>query len=275
MSSYQVTLDVYEGPLDVLLRLIERQELDIALVSLALVADQFLEHVARLKEVSAGNLADFLVIAARLLVLKSRVLLPRSDEDEEEEEEWEEDLVERLRQYKRYKEAAARLREIEECGLRCYPREVPSPKLEARLLPGDATLDELVAALRRVLAAHPPTPPVDDVVAPVVIHISACIRTIQSLIQRYPRLRFATLMRRARSRMEVIVTFMAMLELIKQQRLRVTQERSFGEIYLQAREPDPEAEIAPLDLSEYGEGEAEEGAPGDAQASLAGADEVP
>jgi segregation and condensation protein A len=164
--------------------------------------------------------------------------------------------VERLRQYKRYKEAAAKLREIEECGRRSYPREVPPPKLEVRLQPGDASLDELVAALKRVLAAHPPTPPVDDVVAPVVIHISECINTIQSLVRRYPRLRFATLMRRARSRMEVIVTFMAMLELIKQQRLRVTQENSFGEIYLQAREPDPEAEIAPLDLSEYGEGEA-------------------
>jgi len=78
-STYRVTLDVFEGPLDLLLRLIERQELDITKVSLAAVAGQYLAHVARLQEVSAANLAGFLVVAAKLLLIKSRALLPRPE----------------------------------------------------------------------------------------------------------------------------------------------------------------------------------------------------
>ena len=254
MSSYQVSLDVFEGPLDLLLRLIEREELDIALVSLALVADQYLAHLAQLSERSASNLADFLVIAAKLLVIKSRNLLPKSEEEGDgEEEDWEDDLVQRLQEYKRFKLAAAKLREIEERGLRAYPHEAPPPRFEPRLSPGDATIEDLVSAFRRVLEEHPLTPPVDQVVAPVTVHIADCISTILTRLRRYGRVRFSTLMRRARSRAEMIVTFLAMLELIKQQRLRAVQERPFGEIHLQAHEPSTDEEIPPLDLSEYGE----------------------
>lgn len=254
MSSYQVALDVYEGPLDVLLRLIERDELDITLVSLALVADQFLAHVARLRDVQAANLAEFLVIAARLLVLKSRVLLPQPEQIEEEDEgDWEHDLLERLRQYKRFKDVAAQLRALEARGLKAYPRMAPTPKLEPRLEPGVLSLTDLVEAFRHVLEAHPPTPPVDDVVAPVVIHIWECIANIRARLKRYGRIRFSTLMGRARSRTEIIVTFLAMLELIKLQRVRAVQEQVFGEIYIEEREPDPDVDLGTLDLSEYGE----------------------
>lgn len=251
---YQVALDVYKGPLDVLLRLIERQELDITLVSLALVADQFLEHISRLQEESAANLADFLVIAARLLVLKSRILLPKPEEQKESEgEDWEQELVERLREYKRFKQVAAQLREIEEEGQRAYPRIAPPPKITPRLVAGELEVADLVAAFKRVLEAHPPMPPVDDVVAPLVVHITDCIANILWRVRRYPRVRFSTLIKRARSRVEIIVTFMALLELLKQQRIRAMQEQPFGEIHIEAREPGPGAEIAPIDLYEYGE----------------------
>jgi len=254
---YQVSLDVFEGPLDLLLRLIERQELDITLVSLALVADQFLAQVTALEDVSAENLANFLVIAARLLVIKSRVLLPQPEQEEEEEETWGEELVDRLQEYKRFKEAAARLRELEQRGRHLYPRLAPPPKIEPRLRTGEGSVDELVQALRRVLEARPRVAPVDEVVSPIVVHITDCIRHILQRLKRYGRLRFSTLMRRARSKVEVIVHFLAMLELIKLQRVRAIQERPFAEIYLEPREPDPGAEVPPLDLSEYGEGEAQ------------------
>jgi len=254
MAQYQVQLAVFQGPLDLLLRLIERDELDITLVSLALVADQFLAHISQLQEASAGSLAEFLVIAARLLVLKSRVLLPREeDEVDEEQEDWEQELLERLLEYKRFKSVAQKLRELEETDLRSYPRIAAPPKLRPRFEPGEVSPDELYAAFKRILEAHPPMPPVDDVVAPVVIHIADCIQSILTRVKRYPRVRFSTLMRHARSRLEVIVTFLAMLELIKLQQLRVTQEQAFGEIYVEAREPDPGVEISPLDLSAYGE----------------------
>ena len=261
VSTYAVALDVFEGPLDLLLRLIERKELDITLVSLALVTDQYMAYLADLRELSAENLADFLVIAARLLVIKSRVLLPQpEDEDDgEDEEDWGDDLVERLREYKRFKQVALELRDIESAGKRAFARLAPPPKIERRLSNGEASVDDLVQAFRRALEAHPPAADVDGVVSPIVVHISDCVENIMARLRRSSRLRFSTLMRSAHSRMDIIVTFLAMLELIKQQRLCVTQTQAFGEIYLEAREPDPEDEIPPTDLSEYGESEVPNG----------------
>ena len=157
MTTYEVALDVFEGPMDVLLRLIEREQLDITLVSLALVTDQFLEHVSRLREVTPASLADFLVIAARLLVIKSRVLLPKPEaEPEEDEGDWKEDLAERLREYRRYKQAAASLREMEKAGYRSYPRIAPPPKAELRLMPGDANVKDLLDWLLPTLTDRAP-----------------------------------------------------------------------------------------------------------------------
>ena len=256
MSIYEVSLDVFEGPLDLLLRLIEREELDITLVSLAVVADQYLAHISEIKDPSPASLADFLVIAARLILIKSRVLLPRPQEEvREEADDWGEDLVERLAEYKRFKLMAGKLREMEHMGLRAYARLAPPPGIKRRLNPGDVSVQELAEALRRVLEAHPPMPPIDDVVSPIVVRMADCMQTILTKVRRYGRLRFTTLMARARSRLEIIVTFLAMLELIKQQRLHVTQERRFGEIHLEGREPDADASIPATDLGEYGEPE--------------------
>ncbi|MHB1317726.1 MAG: segregation and condensation protein A [Anaerolineae bacterium] len=241
MTTYRVDLEVYQGPLDLLLRLIEREELDITTVSLAVVTDQYLAYLAEVRERSAAQLADFLQVAGRLLVLKSRVLLPRPEEQAEGDELLadEDDLVAQLREYKRFKETAAKLREIEASGFRTYPRAAPPPRIEPRLKPGEVGIEELVAAFRQVLDAQPPTQPVDDVIAPLSVHIRDCIVLILDRVARYPRARFSTLLRSARSRQEVIVTFLALLELIKQQRVRASQERPFGEIYLEAREPEP------------------------------------
>lgn len=254
ISTYRVTLDVFEGPLDLLLRLIEREELDISRVSLSLVADQYLAHVAQLSETSAANLADFLVIAAKLVLIKSRALLPKMEEEQEEDRDEEgEELEHQLREYKRFKEAAQALRQIEERGLKTYPRIAAPVQPQQRLEPGSVTLADLVAACKRALEAHPIAQPVDQVVAPIVVHIADCIKTITELLRRHRRLRFSTLMRRARSRLEIIVSFLALLELLKQQRLVAVQECTFGEIYIEPRVPDSEADSLPLDLSEYGE----------------------
>jgi segregation and condensation protein A len=262
VTEYRVNLDVYEGPLDVLLRLIEQEQLDITKVSLVLVTDQYLAHISRLQELAAAALADFLVLAARLLVIKSRALLPKPESaTEEDEEDPGEELARQLIEYKRYKQVAARLRSLEETGMRAYPRIAAPPQVEARLKPGDVTLADLADAFRRVLEARPPTPPADAVIAPVVVHIADCIQRITHAVTLDPRVRLSTVTRQARTRVEVIVYFLAVLEMIKQQRLRAFQERPFGEIYLEAREPDPQADIPPLDPGEYGEGEAGSPAP--------------
>lgn len=245
METYRVSLEVFEGPLDLLLRLIEQERLDITLISLALVADQYLAYISRLQEASAANLADFLAIAARLLVIKSRVLLPRPSEPEEERgPELGDELVDRLREYKRYKVAAETLRALEEANRRSYPRVVPPLKMEPRLEPGGTSLKALAEAMRKVLVAHPPMPVVDRVVSPIVVSLNECIQRVLGELARAQRVRFSMLMRQARSRLEVIVTFIAVLELVKQQRVYVLQERLFGEIYIAPRQPPADAPLA-------------------------------
>ncbi len=253
METYRVSLEVFEGPLDLLLRLIEQERLDITLISLALVTDQYLAYIAQLQEASAANLADFLAIAARLLVIKSRVLLPRPEQPEEEKEpDLGEELVDRLREYKRYKAAASALRALEEAEHRTYPRVAPPPKAEPKLQPGEASSADLWEAMKRVLAAHPPVAVVDRVVSPIAVSLSECIQRVLERLVRVRRTRFSALMRQARSRLEVIVTFIAILELAKQQRVSVMQERLFGEIYIALRQPPasaaPNAELAPVDV---------------------------
>ena len=246
---YRVTLDVFEGPLDLLLRLVECRELDITHVSLAAVADQYLAYVARLRQVSAANLVDFLVIAAKLLVIKSRSLLPghEDDMDEAEEEDVGAELAQQLLEYKRFKEVASRLRDIESAGLRTYSRIARPPRVERRLRPGDVTLTDLLNAFRRILENHPPVAPVDSIVAPLKVSMSDCIKAIHDLLRDRHRADFSTLVRRARSRMEVVVSFLALLELVKRRRLRLIQERPFDEIYLVEPEPSPNANTAPTD----------------------------
>ena len=256
-TPYHVTLDVFEGPLDLLLRLIEREELDISRVSLALVADQYLASIDQLRDVPAASLADFLVIAAKLVVIKSRYLLPRPSQaaDDEDEEDVGEALARQLEAYKHFKALALQLRVIEEAGLKSYPRVAAPPQVEKPLEPGQVTPLELLDAMSRALATHPLQPPVDGVVAPVAVRIGDCIRTIQGALRQQPLVRFSDLMRRARSRTEVLITFMAILELVKQQYLQATQEAPFAEILLQRRQPDPDSPARVSDLSEYGEGE--------------------
>jgi len=239
----------------VLLRLIEREELDVTRVSLAVVADQYLAHIALLRELSAANLADFLVIAARLLVIKSRHLLPREEDDPDEapEEDVGEDLARQLREYRRYKEAASNLRRREEAGQRSFSRAAPPPPMTRPVREGELPPAVLLEALCRALAARPPDPPVDGVVPPVIVRIADCIATVRRAVCRGARARLSALLREARSRLEMIVTVLAVLEMIKQQELRATQEHPFGEVLLERRTPDPGADIAPLDLSEYGE----------------------
>ena len=130
-EAYQVRLPVFEGPLDLLLHLIEREKLDISTVSLAQVTGQFLDYVNDCEDIQPHILADFLVMAARLVFIKSRALLPRPPAaNDEEEEDPGEVLARQLREYKRFRQAASALRVIEESGFRSYIRVAGPPELE-------------------------------------------------------------------------------------------------------------------------------------------------
>ena len=251
-EAYTVQLPEFEGPLDLLLQLIEREKLDISAVSLAQVADQFLSAVRQMEQVNAADLANFLVVAVKLVWIKSRLLLPqpRPPSDDGEEEDPAEALARQLREYKRFKEAAASLRAIEEAGLRTYLRAAPPPELEQRLRPDGGVLNELLAAARTAFAALEATATEipKGMVVPFKLTIQDQIVHIREATQGRRRVTFRSLLSQARHRLEIIVTLLAVLELIKRQHIQVQQDSAFGEIFIEAVEG---AEIT----AENGDGE--------------------
>ncbi len=230
---YQVKLPIFQGPLDLLLHLIKREELDITKISLAQVTDQYLEYISLLEELNAEILADFLVIAAKLLLIKSEMLLPRPPgaPGEEEEEDVGDELARQLIEYKKFKEAALELREREEMGFRAYVRLAPLPKLERSLLDlEDVSLADLVEAVQLALNVRPPASSVSEVVTPFTVTVAEKMAFIEERLAKQRRVSFNHLLAQAASRLEIIVTLQAVLELIKLKGIVVQQERLFGEI---------------------------------------------
>jgi segregation and condensation protein A len=235
-TQYQIQLPVFEGPLDLLLHLIEREELDITAIALAQVTDQYMAYLAELERRQVKELADFLVIAAKLLLIKSLALLPRPPALPPEAEDVGDELVRQLQIYRRFKEIATLLHEREKQGLHGYVRIAPLPRLTPQLDLGDVTADDLLAAVQEALDARP-APPVGEVVGIVTVTIAEQIAQIEEHLTRQRRVRFRDVLSRATTRVEVIVTLLALLELIKQDRVRVSQERLFGAIIIERQAP--------------------------------------
>lgn len=247
--NYTVQLPVYAGPLDLLLQLIERDELDITRVALAQVTDQFLAYLKILETLSLADIADFLVIAARLILIKSEALLPRPVERQPGEEDPADELARQLIAYKRYKEIALTLHEREAAGLRTYLRLAPPPKVEAQLDLSGVTVLHLLEAVRRAMALNPDKPGLGTVVAAPKVTIRDQIHLIaRTLRQGGGSASFQDMLASAQSRMEVVVTFLAVLELIKRRKIEGRQEQPFGQILLTVVTDWTEEELAELEF---------------------------
>jgi segregation and condensation protein A len=229
-TTYKVVLPLFEGPLDLLLHLIEERKLDITKVSLAIVTDQYVAHISRLEKLEADRLADFLTIAAKLLLIKSRVLLPQPSPEEEEEQDIGDQLVRQLIEYRKFKTVAQELRAREEEGLRAYTRLLPLPELERSLHLEGVTLDDLVETLRQAMLAQELTSSVDEVVTPLHISLPDKVAQLERLLIEHRQFSFHRILATTASRMEMIVTFLALLQLIKRRKVTVEQGELFGEI---------------------------------------------
>lgn len=230
-SSYTIQLPVYEGPLDLLLELIERAELDITKVSLAQVTDQYLEYIRELRELDIENLASFLVIAARLIQIKSESLLPRPPVREPGEEDPGDALARQLVAYKRYKQVAIMLSEREQAGLHSYLRlSTPMRVIEPKLDLAGLTLADLQRAMIEVLQQQPEPDQLERAVEIPQVRVRDKIMAILGSIRRIGRVNFRSLVKSARSRLEIVVSFIALLELIKQRQVEATQAELFGDI---------------------------------------------
>ena len=236
ISQYTVVTSVYEGPLDLLLQLIERAELDITSLALAQVTDHYLEHLRCISERSPGEVSSFLVIAARLLQIKSEALLPRPPQREPGEEEPGEALARQLMIYKQFKEVANNLLQLESGHKRVFPRQAPPPHLEIGIDLSGITIDDLLAAAWQVFSQQNDIQELRSVVPMPRVTIREKIVLIADFLNRHRKGTFDQLLYDHRYRLDIVVTFLALLELVKRQMVLAEQETLFGQIAFQPAE---------------------------------------
>jgi len=234
-GGYTVRVPVYEGPLDLLLQLIEHAELDITAVALAQVTDQYLAYIHAM-QVPADEISAFLVVAAKLLQIKSEALLPRPPVREPGEEDLGEALARQLIIYKRFKEIANLLLDRQEKGLRTYLRLAPPPIVDARLDLSDITLANLLEAAEAIFAEEQEKQALETVITAPKITIREKIALIAKTIHKGKTASFRDLIGQKPTRLEVVVTFLALLELVKRYAVAVRQEGLFTEIEIEHME---------------------------------------
>lgn len=236
-TAYRIEVPAFAGPLDLLLYLIERQELDITVISLFEVTGQYLAHIEKMKEDRIDHLVDFLVIAARLLLIKSRALLPQTPvgvPDSEQDEDPAKALVRQLRQYRQFKEAAAWMRSRETDGMRTYLRVAPPPRVEGSLDLSGISVETLIRAMRSALDRAGDRDESVSLVRPGRITIDGQMDRLRQRLKKYGSALFEELLPGGANRLEVAVTLLALLELIKRREISVRQATLFGPIEIMA-----------------------------------------
>lgn len=229
--TYAVRLQQFEGPLELLLQLIEKEKLDVTRVSLASVADQYLEYIAQQSEVPLSHLAQFLSVASRLLLLKSRALLPLLEFTESEEESIK-DLEWQLREYRKFRDVSVHLGRLFARGERAKSREsflgaevvfLPSP---------DVTADSLAETFRSVLGEIPLLEKLEEEEIQNVISLEEKMLELRSTLASRMELSFRQMTIDVKDKLEIIIAFLAVLELVKQRFVRAEQGGSFQDIAL-------------------------------------------
>ena len=232
-DDYIVTTELFEGPLDLLLDLIEKAQLDVTRLALAQVTDQYLAYLHTIREQDAEQVSSFLVIAAKLLQIKSEALLPRPPEREPSEEDPAEALARQLIAYRKFKRAAEWLLQRVESHQQTYQRIAAPPKTESKLDMTGITLDDLVEAALSVYRAMNEIPMLNTVVAVPKITLREKIQLILANLQVTSQQSFRALLGQSHSRLDAVVTFLAILELIKRKIVAVEQDKLFSDIIIQ------------------------------------------
>jgi len=235
MAEYKVQFEVFEGPLDLLLYLIKKEEVDIYEVNLTQLASRFIEHIETMRMLDLEIAGEFLVMAATLMYIKSRELLPKDQqvetegEDDGEDPRWE--LIRQLVEYKKFKDAAGKLQELEIRQEGIFPRLPPKLEFEREqaVNKAEASIFDLVNAVSNILKRFSEKEDLREIFEDKW-SVSEKIDLLRRNIMARPRLKFSELFENATSRTEVVVTFLAMLELIRLRVLVALQSEEFGDI---------------------------------------------
>lgn len=231
--SYEVRIQDFEGPLDLLLHLIKKNEVDIYDIPIAQITDQYLEHLMRMRELNLEVAGEFLLMAATLIYMKSKMLLPQPSPPEEEQalpEDPRQELVEKLVEYKRYKEAALLLERKEEQFQQQYTNQPLYSSEDPPVLDPEVDLFRLLSVFYDLLERTASEPSL--VIDREELDIHQSMVEILDRIGERESLTLMALLEQEPSRLQMIITFLALLELIRRGVLKVKQNHNFGEIWI-------------------------------------------
>ena len=248
---YQIETDMYQGPLDVLLELIEKAQLDITILSLAQVTDQFLEYIRAIEGDNPAEVSAFIVIAARLIQIKSAALLPHTDSEIPDlDEDSPESLAQQLILYRRFKQLAVWFAQREDLNYRTYERiGTPDIGIEPPLDLSNLTPAHLAEIAAKLFMKKAEQPELSTILTQPRITIRQRIKLLIDRLKERGRTSFGRLLT-GDSKMEAVVTFLAMLELIKRDAISVKQDDIFSDIEIfPAEEADLDVEF----VSEFGD----------------------
>lgn len=240
-ADYKVRLDIFEGPLDLLLYLIKKDEVDIHSISIERITKQYLDYIGTFKMLNIDLASEFIVMAANLMYIKSRTLLPKTEQPPEEDVEeddprWE--LIRQLIEYKKFKDAAGFLSrketEQEDYFAHAPEKVAPLPEGEVEPLP-DVNIFDLIRAFQNVLKRFEESTDLGEIVDERYT-VSDKIEFLLGEIKPGGSLKFFSLFENSTSKAEVIVTFMALLELMKMNQLRIQQDQLLGEIEIKRKD---------------------------------------
>jgi segregation and condensation protein A len=246
--AYTVQVEHFEGPLDLLLQLVEKNELEVSDISLAGVADQFVKYM-KAQIVPPEEMADFLVVASKLVYLKSKLLMP-DFEDEEMEEGM--DLEAQLRQYQMFVSAASELNELWNAGNMAFSRRIVTQKRREVSFspPKGVDITIMLEVMNRVIARIEPIVKLPKAAVERAVSIHEKIRDLYGRIGKHAKIKFSQFIKGAKHKQEAIVGFLALLELIKQKFVIVDQGNIFDDIDISANpdapSSDPLAELVEL-----------------------------
>ena len=246
-----VKLNVFEGPLDLLLHLIDKNKIDIYDIPIVEITDQYMEYIHSMEKEDLGIMSEFMVMAATLLDIKCKMLLPKEVNEEGEEEDPRAELVQKLLEYKMYKYMSYELKDKMDAAANVYYREADIPKEvlkykepvdPAELLRG-MTLEKLNAIFKSVIRRQ------EDKIDPIrsrfgiiekeEVSLSEKMLELKEFAGKHKKFSFRALLEKQHSRIQVIVTFLSVLELMKMGHVHVNQETLFGEIEIEVlTEPD-------------------------------------
>jgi segregation and condensation protein A len=244
MSEYRVQFEVFEGPLDLLLHLVKKQEVDIYQVNLTKIATEFVAYLEQMRELDLEVAGEFLVMAATLIYIKSRELLPVEQQVKPEGDDTDEDdprfeLIRRLVEYRKFKDAAAQLQQREGDMANIYERRPGKPEFaaeDAGPRRGDVSIFDLVGAVGQILKRFHARADVREIDADPYT-VSEKMETLRLLLIDRSRVRFSELFEHATTRGEVVCIFLALLELSRLKQLVLTQGEDFGEIEVESAPP--------------------------------------